>query len=122
MRIMASKQHGFSFSGFLMVAVILIFAVVGGMKIIPSYMQDSRIKNIFNTIVHDPAMQNASVKDIRESFSKRAMMDNITIVQPSDIEIEKNNGGISLSVNYSVKVPLVANASLILEFNPSSTK
>ena len=122
MKIMTSRQRGFSFSGFLVVAVIFILAAIGGMKLIPAYMQDAGIKKIFNTIVHDPAMQTASVKDIRESFAKRAMMDNITVISQSDIEIDKSGSSISLSASYSVKVPLVANASLILEFNPSSTK
>ena len=121
MKIMANRQRGFSFSGFLMVAVVLVFAAIGGMKIIPAYMQDARIKGIFDTIVHDPAMRDASVKDIRESFSKRASMDNITIIQPSDIEIDKSSG-LSLSASYSMKIPLAGNASLVLEFNPSSSK
>ena len=121
MKVMANKQRGFSFSGFLMIAIVLIFAAIGGMKLIPAYMQDARIKSIFDTIVHDPAMRDASVKDIRESFSKRAMMDNISVIQPGDIEIDKNGGGISLSASYSVKIPLAGNASLVLEFNPSSS-
>ena len=122
MKIITSRQCGFSFSGFLVVAVIFILAAIGGMKLIPAYMQDAGIKKILDTIVHDPAMQAASVKDIRESFAKRAMMDNITVIHSGDIEIDKSGSGISLSANYSVKVPLAGNASLILEFNPSSTK
>ena len=122
MKIMANRQRGFSFSGFLVFAVIFIFAAIGGMKLIPAYIQDARIKSIFNTIVHDPEMRSASVKDIRESFSKRAMMDNITIIQPSDVEIDKSDGGISLGASYSVKIPLAATATLVLEFNPSSSK
>lgn len=122
MKIMMSKQRGMSFSGFLVGAVIVIFAAIGGMKLIPAYMQDAKIKNIFNTIAHDPEMQNAPIKSIRESFSKRATIDYITAINENDIEISKDGGGILLSASYSVRIPLAANASLILEFNPSSAK
>ncbi len=122
MKIMAGKQHGFSFSGFLMVVVLIVFGAIGVMKLIPAYLQDAKIKSIFNTIVHDPDMQNASVKAIRDSFGKRASVDAVTAINETDIEISKDQGGISLSASYLVRIPLAGNASLILEFNPSSTK
>ena len=122
METMAGKQRGMGLSSLLMVAVVLIFAAIGGMKLIPAYMQDAEIKNIFNTIVRDPEMQNASVRDIRMSFVKRASVANITAIKADDIEIGKDGGGISLSASYQVKIPLVSNASLLLEFNPSGSK
>ena len=120
MKIMANKQRGVSFSGFLMVVVVIIFAAVGGMKILPAYIQDNEIKGIFDTITRDPEMQGAQVKDVREAFAKRAMMNNIKVVSPADIEVSKERGRLSLSVSYVVKIPLIANASLLIEFNPSS--
>ncbi len=118
----ASKQRGVSLSGLLVWSVILIIAAIGGMKVIPAYIQDAEIKSILSTIVNDPEMQGAQSKDIRESFSKRAMMNNINVVTANDIEIVKDARGLSLSISYQVKIPLVGNASLLLEFNPSSFK
>ena len=82
----------------------------------------SRYSSILSTLVNDPEMQGAQSKDIRESFSKRAMMNNINVVTANDIEIVKDARGLSLSISYQVKIPLVGNASLLLEFNPSSFK
>ena len=117
-----NRQRGVSLSGLLVWSVILIIAAIGGMKIIPAYVQDAEIKSILSTIVNDSEMQGAQSKDIRESFSKRAMMNNINVVTANDIEIVKDARGLSLSISYQVKIPLVANASLLLEFNPSSFK
>ena len=118
----ASRQRGVSLSGLLIWSVILILAAIGGMKIIPAYIQDAEIKSILSTIVNDPEMQGAQSKSIRESFSKRVMMNNINIVTANDIEIANDAHGLSLSVSYPVKIPLTGNASLLLEFNPSSVK
>ena len=117
-----NRQRGVSLSGLLVWSVILIIAAIGGMKVIPAYVQDAEIKSILSTIVNASEMQGAQSKDIRESFSKRAMMNNINVVTANDIEIVKDARGLSLSVSYQVKIPLVGNASLLLEFNPSSFK
>lgn len=117
-----NRQRGVSLSGLLVWSVILIIAAIGGMKVIPAYVQDAEIKSILSTIVNASEMQGAQSKDIRESFSKRAMMNNINVVTANDIEIVKDARGLSLSISYQVKIPLVGNASLLLEFNPSSFK
>ena len=118
----ANRQRGVSLEGTLVVIVLLIIVGAGALKVIPSYMQNGTIKNIFDTIAHDPEMQGATPKAIRESFSKRAMMNNISVVNAEDITIEKDAGGLVLSVSYWVKIPLASNASLLLEFNTSNSK
>lgn len=118
----ANRQRGVSLSGLLIWSVVLILAAIGGMKVIPAYVQDAEIKSILSTIANDSEMQRVQSKDIRESFSKRAMMNNINVVTANDIEIVKDARGLSLSISYQVKIPLAGNASLLLEFNPSSFK
>lgn len=122
MRAMAYRQRGISLSGLLVAAVVLGVSAIFGMKLIPAYMQDAEIKNIFIAVAHDPEMQNAQVRDIRIAYSKRAMVANITAIRPDDIEISKSGDGILLSASYAVKVPLAGNASLLLEFNPSNSR
>lgn len=119
---MPAKQRGLSFSGFIFGAVILVLAITTGLKLIPAYMQDAKIGNLFTVIANDPEMQKASPRDIRMSFSKRATIDSITAVNVEDIEIASNGGRLVLSASYAVKVPLVGNISLYLEFNPTSAK
>jgi len=117
---MPMQQRGITFSGFIIGAVLLVFLAITGLKLIPAYMQASEIKNIFETIAHDPDMQKASPHDIQVSFERRASIDNITAIKASDIDISSDEGRPVLSASYSVKIPLVANISLYVEFNPSS--
>ena len=119
---MPAKQRGLGFSGFIFGAFILILVSIGGLKLIPAYMEDAKIANLFAVIADDPEMQKASPRDIRMSFNKRASIDNVTAIKADDIEVTSNGGRLALSASYAVKVPLVANVSLYLEFNPSSAK
>lgn len=117
---MPAAQRGLSFFGFLMGAVILVLVSITGLKLIPAYMQDAQINNLFVAIANDPEMQNASVRDIKMSYIKRASIDDIKAITAEDVEIAKEDGRLMLSASYSVKIPLVANVSLFLDFNPSS--
>ncbi len=121
MKAMASRQRGVSLSGLLIWVVVLIFAGISAMKIIPAYVQNAEIKHIFNAITQDPEMQNAPASTIRNSFSTRAMVNNIQLVTAKDLYVKKDASGLLLSASYSVKIPLAGNASLVLEFNPSSS-
>lgn len=119
---MPATQRGLTFVGFIFGAGLLVLASIVGLKLIPAYMQDAQIKNLFVAIANDPALQKAKPAEIRMSFSKRASIDNITAINAEDIEIESDEGKLVLSASYPVKVPLGGNLSLYLEFNPSSAK
>jgi hypothetical protein len=117
---MPVQQRGMSFGGFVFGAFLLVLFGITGIKLIPAYMQAAQIKNIFVTIAHDPDMQKATPHDIQASFDKGASINNITAIKASDIDISSDGGMPVLSASYAVKVPLVGNISLYMEFNPSS--
>ncbi len=117
---MPVQQRGLSFGGFILGAFLLVLASITGLKLIPAYMENAQISNVFNVIAHDPDMQKASPREIRISFEKRASIDAITAIKADEIEIASDGGNLMLSASYAVKVPLIANISLLLEFNPSS--
>jgi hypothetical protein len=115
-------QRGMSFTGIILIIAAFLFAAILGMKLIPAYMHSAQIEHIFKAIVNDPEMQNAAVKDVRASYAKRATMDYITDITADDIEVSKDGSSLTLSAAYTVKIPVAGNITLVLEFNPSSTK
>lgn len=120
MKTTAGRQRGISMFGFMWIAVGIIFVAILGMKLVPAYIHSAQIAEIFKQIAADPGMRDAPIRDIKESYSKRASINYITDITADDIDINKDGGRLSLSANYSVKIPLVANVTLLLEFNPSN--
>src|SRR5574340_1652324 len=94
---MPAKQRGLSFFGFIFGAFLLVLVSITGLKLIPAYMEEAKIANLFTAIASDPEMQKASPYDIRMSFTKRASVDNITAIKPEDVEINSNGGRLVLS-------------------------
>ena len=115
-----ARQRGLSFIGFMMGCFILVFVSVIGLKLVPLYIEAGEIKEIFVVIASESEMSKAAPHEIREAFNKRASINNIKVISGTDIDISHDTGKLMLSAEYKVKVPLVANVSLILEFNPSS--
>ena len=123
MKTFFKQQRGVTFGGFIMILALLGGLAIFSMKLIPAYMENGKVQKAFDAIVRDPAMQAATVPEIKTSFEKRAnIMDSVTGVTTDDLVISKEGGTLSLSASYSRKIPLVGNVSLLMEFNPTATK
>lgn len=121
MNAMIKQQHGFSFTGFIVAACLLISVAIMAMKVVPSYMENGKVQKAFDAIARDPSMANVPENEVRMSFYNRAVtMDAVTVVNENTIDVYKDNGKLVLSADYTVKVPLFGNASLLLEFHPTS--
>ncbi|MDH2919204.1 MAG: DUF4845 domain-containing protein [Sideroxydans sp.] len=117
-----SKQTGFSFGNFLIILVLLVFGAMFGFKLIPAYMENGKVQNMLEAISHDPDMQTASIAELRSSFDKRASVNWVTTVKGADLVIEKGQDGRPvLSTSNEVRIKLMGNMTLLLEFNPSSS-
>jgi hypothetical protein len=122
MKTFASRQRGISFIGLILSATGLILVAVLGMKLVPVYIHSAQVAQIFKTIASDPGMRGASIKDIKASYSKRADINYITDIKEDDIDITKEEDGrLTISASYSVKIPIAGNITLLLDFNPSSS-
>lgn len=120
--VMPEQQRGITFGGFVFGAFLVVLLGISALKIIPAYMEAAKIKNVFVVIANDPELQKASIRDIRVAFEKHASIEGIKMVKPEEIEVTSDDGRLMLSANYSVKVPLSGNISLLMEFNPTSGK
>lgn len=117
---MRQKQKGISLSGLLVWAVILILVVISGLKIAPAYIEFASIQKNLSAIVKDINVKSVDLNQVRILFSKRAQIDNIKSINAQDIKINKESGRIVLSASYTVRIPLVSNLSLTIDFDAVS--
>lgn len=119
---LSSRQRGLSFVDFIMVAIALVFVVLLGLKLVPAYLHSAQISQIFREIAADPALRTASVAEVEMSYRKRAGINDITDLKAEDVTIVRDEGGaLSLSAEYEMRIKLVGNITLLLEFKPSSS-
>lgn len=114
------RQKGVSLSGFLMWAVVFIFAALLGFKIGPPYFEYLKIQKQMQAIADDPTLRSGQRRDIEESFVKRSTIEDINAISHKDLVITKEGDGFVLSAEYSVCVPIVGNLKACMDFSPSS--
>ena len=118
----AGKQRGLSFVQLMLWSVVIVIAAIGLMKVVPAYVENRTIAGILNKVAHDPDMQGATPVDIRTSIDKGLSINNINTMTSNDVVIAAVPGGVVLSVKYKVKIELVGNISLLLEFDTTSAR
>ncbi len=114
------KQKGVSLVGLLMWSIVLVLVAITSLRIAPAYIEYSSIKKNLSAVAKDPNLQNVNLNQIRLAFIKRAQIDDIKSISGQDIKIDRENGRVILSANYTVKIPLFSNVSLNIDFEAVS--
>jgi Domain of unknown function (DUF4845) len=114
----SNQQKGMTFIGLILVLVAVACIGLVGVKVTPAYIEFFGIKKIIAKIGSEPNFNEMSKKDIMTAFDKGADIGYVTVIKGSDLVIE--NG--SVTAEYQVTIPIVANASVLLDFNASTTK
>ena len=111
-----SKQTGMTFIGMLIVIAALVCIAVVGMKVMPAYLEFMNVKNAIKKAAS--SADTTSKKEVATAFDKSAAVDNISVIKGSDLVV---SGGV-ISTQYQVLIPIVANASVLLDFSATSAK
>jgi uncharacterized protein DUF4845 len=114
------KQAGLGLFGMLILCIVIVVAAVGGMKVVPAYIEYFNIKKAVTGIVKSGEARRSAPPEIRAAFDRRAAIDDFTSVTGKDLEITKNGNDVVISVSYPRRIPLVANVSLLIDFAASS--
>ena len=117
-----NKQKGMTFIGLVLAIAAVIFLAVIGMKVVPAYLEFFSIKKAIQHIASDSAFATMSKKDIETAFNKSADAGYITVIRGKDLTIEKGEAGNVVKAEYQVVLPIVSNASILLDFNATSAK
>jgi Domain of unknown function (DUF4845) len=116
------EQTGMTFIGMLLVIIALVCIALVGAKVTPAYIEFFGVKKIIAKIASESNFKEMNKKDIIKEFDHGADIGYVTVIKGSDLVIEKGEFGNIVSAEYQVTIPIVANASVLLDFNASSAK
>jgi Domain of unknown function (DUF4845) len=112
-----SKQHGMSFIGFLIVAAVVVFFAIVGMKVVPTVIEYSAIQRAVKKAAQDGGETPAT---IRAKFDQYSAVDDISSIRGTDLDITKQNGDVVIAFKYEKKIPLFGPASIVIDYEGSS--
>ncbi len=122
MALLNRNQKGVTLTGLLVICMILGMAGILAAKVVPEVIEYYAIVKTVKAVANDSGMRGASIPEIKLSYAKRAGIDNITAVSGNDLDISKDGDQLVIGFAYAKKIPLFANASLVLDFEHSTNQ
>jgi hypothetical protein len=114
------KQRGLSLIGLLITSAVVVFFVLIGFKLMPSYIEYFSVQRIIKDLAHQPDLRGASIKEVISAFERRVVIDNISSIHGTDLEITKVGDGFDIRAAWSTRVPLFGNVSACVDFEASN--
>jgi len=117
---MRRNERGITLLGFLLVAaVVVIFALVG-FRVMPAYIEYFAVQKALQQALEDSPTGN--VAEIRRAFDRKTSAGYIESVRPADVQVTRQSNQITAAVSWQRVLPMIANASILLDFDASATR
>lgn len=116
---MNRKQRGMTLTSFLMVLIVVAFAIYVGMKLLPMYQEYYSVRSALKGLAAEPGSADMDPSKIQEMFFKRMDINYSDHVKPQDVKFERIDGGWRMNVNYEVRRELIGNLDVVGKFDTS---
>jgi type II secretory pathway pseudopilin PulG len=113
---MRRRQQGMTFIGLLCILVLVGIVGYAGIRLVPVYLNYMKLSRTMESAATEFKGENASLDGVRKSLDRHWAIEDITGVDQKDIEITRDDGGLTLHVVYDDPVPYIANVSLSVHF------
>ncbi len=110
----AGRQGGMSLVGLIIASIVLGFAALVVMQVVPLYLADQKLTTIFENLEGESA---GSPAEIRRKVDKQLDINEIDDdFDSEDFDIRPVSGGFNVVYNYDGRATLIGNLFLVAEF------
>jgi len=113
------SQKGLTTIGWIVVIGIFGMIVVTGFKILPMYLEYYQVRSLLESVATDEAIDVRSKSDMWTAINKRLLINQIRGLNRENFSFERNKDQTTISVNYEVRKPYIAQLFLGANFSYS---
>jgi Domain of unknown function (DUF4845) len=114
---MYRRQRGATALGMLIIVAIIGFALYGGIRLTPMYLEYMAIVRAMEQTAKENTDGTTSPQELRTALDRRWTIEDIKSIQPKEIEIKRTAAGYTMRAYYDAEVPFVANVFLVARFD-----
>jgi hypothetical protein len=115
------RQSGLSIVGFLFVAAVVLVVAIVGFRVLPAYIEYFSVRNALTQSLSE-VQDLSNAGELRRIFQRRVDAGYIESVGGNDIDYHKEGNSWVASLAWTVKLPLVSNVSLLIEFQTKAER
>ncbi|HEY2683619.1 MAG TPA: DUF4845 domain-containing protein [Steroidobacteraceae bacterium] len=114
---MRKHQQGMTFIGLLFILALVGLVVYAGIRLVPVYLNYLKISRTLDMTATEVKGENVDPGNVRRIIDRHWQIEDPTGIDAKDIQITKDDDGISMHVVYDDAVPYLANVSLSVHFD-----
>ena len=114
-----ARQRGMTMLGTLMILALVGVIAYAGLRLTPLYLNYIKVARSMNAAAAEFKSDNPDPAAVRRSLEKHWQIEDINSVEAKDVEIVKDDSGVSLHVAYDDAAPYISNVSLSVHFDKS---
>ncbi len=111
------NQRGMTFLGMLCILALVGTIGYAGLRLVPLYLNYMKVARSLDVTAAEFKGENADQGGIRRSLEKHWQIEDISGVEAKEVEILKDDNGLSLHVSYDDSAPYISNVSLAVHFD-----
>jgi len=116
-QLMRRRQQGMTFIGLMCILVLVGIVGYAGVRLLPVYLNYMKLARTMESAATEFKGEAPNLDGVRKSLDRHWAIEDITGIDQKDIEITKDDGGLTLHAVYDDSVPYVANVSLSVHFD-----
>ena len=113
------KEQGLTFISWLIILIVVGFAISIGLKIGPVYLDHFAVRKTLESIKQEPLISRKPVSKIRKMLMARLDMNSIRYLGKDNILIKRVGGVTTITIKYEERRGVAGNLSLVMTFDDS---
>ncbi len=119
-RVMVRKQCGMTMLSWLIVLAVVVFFILVGIKMVPTYLENYSIKQVLENMQNDRKVRTMSPAEMKKSFFKRLKINSVYEFDRNAIKIKKEKFGTRFALDYEIRKPVAGNVAIVMTFSESA--
>jgi hypothetical protein len=115
------RESGLSLWLFLFVTAVLFVIAVIGFRVLPAYIEYFSVRSALVQSMSE-AQDPSNAAEVRRIFQRRVDAGYIESVDGRDIDLRKDRNNYVATIAWSRRLPLVANVSLLIDFETKAER
>lgn len=117
------KQQGASMPLVILFVAMAIIVLTIAFKLYPAIYEHWQVQHVLEGFDEEQGLADLSANEITSRFEKRLLTNNVRDFNSKEsLFVNKQDGNVSIYIEYEVRIPIYKNIDAILSFNESLEK
>ncbi|MGO9424252.1 MAG: DUF4845 domain-containing protein [Steroidobacteraceae bacterium] len=117
---MRRRQQGMTFIGLLFVLAMAGALLYAGIRLAPLYLNYMKVARSLDAVASESKADNPDPAALRSALSRQWEIQSLDSPDFKEVEITKEDNGVTLHVAYDDSVPYIGNVSLSVHFEKTT--